>query len=53
VATPDKDVVKLLSQLGLQLPTGSKRVQNVVEKKVWSFPQAVDYEQNVSDSWGI
>jgi hypothetical protein len=33
VATPDKDVVKLLSQLGLQLPTGSKRVQNVVEKK--------------------
>jgi hypothetical protein len=27
VAKPDKDVAMLLSQLGLQLPTGSKRVQ--------------------------
>jgi hypothetical protein len=26
------------SELGLQLPTGSKRVQNVVEKKAWFFP---------------
>jgi transposase len=33
VAKPDKDVAMLLSQLGLQLPTGSKLVQNVVEKK--------------------
>jgi hypothetical protein len=41
-----------LSQLGLQLPTGSNRGQNVVEKKVWSFPQAGYYEQNVSDNWG-
>jgi hypothetical protein len=43
----------LLSQLGLQLPTGSNRGQNVAEKKVWSFPQAGYYEQNVSDNWGI
>jgi hypothetical protein len=34
-AKPDKDVAMLLSQLSLQLPTGSKRVQNVVEKKDW------------------
>jgi hypothetical protein len=27
VAKPDKDVAMLLSQLGLQLPTGSKRAQ--------------------------
>jgi hypothetical protein len=33
VAKPDKDMAMLLSQLGLQLHTGSKRVQNVVEKK--------------------
>jgi hypothetical protein len=33
VAKPEKDVAMLLSQLGLQLPTGSKLVQNVVEKK--------------------
>jgi hypothetical protein len=33
VDKPDKDVAMLLSQLGLQLPTGSKGVQNVEEKK--------------------
>jgi hypothetical protein len=33
VNKPDKVVAMLLSQLGLQLPTGSKLLQNVVEKK--------------------
>jgi hypothetical protein len=42
-AKPDKDVAMLLSQLSLQLPTGSKRVQNVVEKKDW-FSITVTYE---------
>lgn len=32
VAKPDKDVALLLAHLGLQLPKGSKIVQNVVEK---------------------
>lgn len=32
VAKPDKDVATLLAHLGLQLPKGSKIVQNVVEK---------------------
>jgi hypothetical protein len=32
VDKPDKDVAMVLSQLGLQLPTGSKRVRNVVDK---------------------
>ena len=32
VAKPDDDVAVLLSHLGLKLPTGSKLVQNVVEK---------------------
>jgi hypothetical protein len=48
VATPDKDVVMLLYQLGLQLATGSKRGQNVVEKMAKFFAQPVVYEQNVS-----
>ena len=32
VAKPDKDVALLLAHLGLQLPKGSKIIQNVVEK---------------------
>jgi hypothetical protein len=32
VAKPDEDVALLLAHLGLQLPKGSKLVQNVVEK---------------------
>jgi hypothetical protein len=49
-AKPDKDVAMLLSQLSLQLPNSSKRLQNVVEKKAWIFPQTVDYKRKVPNN---
>jgi hypothetical protein len=44
VAKTDKALAMPLSHLGLQLPTGSKRVQNVVEGKACFLPQPVNYQ---------
>ena len=42
VAKPDQDVAVLLAHLGLQLPKGTKLVQNVVEKNHRFLAQVVD-----------
>jgi hypothetical protein len=52
VAKPDNYVAMFLSKLGLQLPNGSKRTQNVMEKTTRLSPQPVDYKQPISDNCG-
>jgi len=51
-AKPDEDVAVLLSHLGLRLPSRSKTVQNVVEKKSLFFAQNVGHQQKSFSNCG-